>query len=392
MIKAASASTFEVDDISLACAEIKAQIDEQLSLMRFSAGIVLCDPEFIEAGIMPSLYQALNIPLAGGTTVSSATNREVGLTMLSVLVLTSDDVWFAVSSTSGLEGGSVEAIRSSLRDALASELEPPRLFIAFPPIIDAVAGDDYIGAIESVCGAIPVFGALPLDDTLTDFSRSASIHNGLALKNEMSYIILFGNAHPRFYRATVPGDANLTKARAVATRAEGNILYEINGVPAVKYLESVGLAANGDLKAGAMWVPLLLTLPGAADDVPFVRALIRIDRDGSAVFRGRIYEGAEFSFGSNLGADVLDSTRDTVGQLLNENGVQAAILFSCMIRQLVIGSDPLQELRQLKDDISSNFPFIASYAGGEIAPTSVNHQTNQAQNRFHNYSFIACLL
>jgi len=76
---------------------------------------------------------------------------------------------------------------------------------------------------------------------------------------------------------------------------------------------------------------------------------------------------------------------------MQEKDISAALVFSCIIRQLVIGSDLMRELSQVKEMLAPNIPFLASYAGGEIAPTSVDEHNN-AQNRFHNYSLISCLL
>ena len=395
MINAASACTAEIDDINIACRQIKAQIDEKLALMRNTVGIVQCNPEFVEAGIIEVLYRELNIPLVGGTTVASAVNNGIDDMMFSIIVLTSNDVEFVVSHTKGLENDCMEAVKNSLRE----ELEKPRKFsndplkmiLVFPPIIDAVAGDEYIEAIESVCGRIPVFGTLSVDDSLEKFDRSASVCNDNLYRYEMTYVMLFGNVHPRFFVTTVPKLSSLSESSATITRSSGNVAYEINNMCAINYFEKIGLASSGKLKSGEVFIPLLMTLPDGEENVPHIRALIRADPDGSVVFRGKVIEGARFLFGSNTSADVLSSTFDTLVKINSEINANAVLLFSCIIRQLVIGSDSMRELAHVKDLLADNVPFLASYAGGEIAPTGIDSGGN-AQNRFHNYSFIACLL
>ena len=397
MIKAVSICTQQIDDITLACRELKTQLNEKLTLMKSSVGIIQCSPEFIDAGIMKNLYSELGIPLAGGTTVASATNDAAGSLMFSVLVLTSDDAEFVVSHTSGFEKDCNDSVSRSFTEALARPRqfpqEPLKLVLVFPPIIEAMAGDSYIEAVENICGKVPVFGTLTVDDSPDFFGEnSASLCNGNSFEREMSYVLIFGNVTPRFSVTTVPEQIDFIRSGAVITKAHNNIAYEINDMRAIDYFESVGLAADGKIKAGAVMIPLLIKEPDAADNIPFVRALIHtLPEDGSAVFRGKVIEGANFTVGSHLSTDVLASTSNTVTGITLQKNINAALIFSCIVRQLVVGTDSMRELATVKELLASEIPFMASYAGGEIAPTSVD-SGNNAQNRFHNYSFIVCLL
>ena len=396
MIKAVSIYTQEIDDMDLACSQLKTQMGEKITLLKSTVGIVQCNPEFIESGILDTLYRELNIPLAGGTTVASATNDAVGSLMLSILVLTSDDVEFVVSYTHGFEDDCMGSVKKSFDETLAKPRRlgeaPLKMVLVFPPIIDAIAGDTYIDAIENVCGKTPVFGTLSVDDSLHLFERSASVYNDVILKREMAYVLVFGNVNPRFAVATVPRLSNLDESNAVITKASGNIAYEINNKPSIDYFEKVGFASEGKFKDGSVLIPLLVTPPDGQDQVPFVRALINnTNPDGSIMVRGNIPEGASINFGSTSRDDVLSSTLNTVTGIKHEKDGSAALLFTCIVRQLVIGADSLRELNQMKDTLGPDIPFIASYAGGEISPTSVNDE-KRAQNRFHNYSFIVCLL
>ena len=395
MIKAASLQTFEIDDIPLACRELKEQLNERLTLLNNSVGLVQCDPEFIETGFLEFLYNELGIPLVGGTTVAAATNNAIGNLTFSMLVLTSDDVEFVVSHTVGFADNVTEAIERSLKTTLGDSPKPLKLALVFPPVFENLSGDHYIEAFENVCGMIPVFGTNPVDDNFPNFDRSLAIFNDKALALEMSYVLLFGNVTPRFFVAAVPAQVNIVESGAVITRAVDNIVYELNHIPAVKYLEDLGLAANGALKSEAGFFPLLVTANTTDNHTvsarPFVRALVGIEADGSAVCRGKMPEGARITFASYNSADVMSATTETITQATNEKDISAALIYSCMVRQHVIGIDSMKELKQIKSILSANIPFMASYAGGEISPTSVD-DNNIAQNRFHNYSLIMCLL
>lgn len=390
MIKAASVYTFEIDDPDMALAEIRQQLDAQLVLKSNTVGILQCDPDFIASGVVRHLCRSLGFPIVGSTSAGQATNAAVGDLILTMLVLTGDDVSFVPACTDGIASDLYGAVARSYEET-ASKREPPKLILAFPPIIEAYAGDWYIEAFERLCGKVPVFGSLAVDDAITVYDRTRSIYNGEDMAEEMAYLLVYGEVAPRFFIATVPGESALPEA-GVITRAEANIVHEINSMRAIDYFERMSLAENGVLRPGIDFVPFLMTVENedGSRQRAFVRALIRFDENGSAICRGAMYEKAGFTIGSNSGADVIAATLDTVQRANEQPGIQAALLFSCIVRRTTLGADSQQELAQVRQNIRPDIPFMMSYSGGEIAPTAQDAQG--AVNRFHNYSFIVCLL
>ena len=395
MIKSASLFTSEIDDIGLAIRELKEQLDKKLTLLKNSVGIIQCDCEFIEDGIAKPLYEALGIPIIGGTTTSSATNEGVEKFAVSILVLTSDDVNFVTSCTSDLREDCTGEIKRSLTETInnvsGSQEHPLKLVLVFPPIIEEIPGDEYIDAVESVCGSAPIFGTLYVDDSLADYDRSVSYFNGETSRTNMPYVLVYGDVTPQFSVSVMPKEAGLLDVNAIITKASENIVYEINHKPAVKYFEDVGIAKDGTLKLGATFVPTLLTLQGQNEKDVFVRALIQIQPDGSVLFRGKMYEGAKIVIGSNAGTEVTEKSQEAAERIANFEDVSAALIFSCIARQLVIAPNMLAELECIKNNLPERIQFVASYSGGELSPTSVGDDSN-ARNRFHNYSLITCLL
>ena len=393
MIRAASLQTMEIDDVTLACHELKEQMNQKLTLLKNSVGLIQCAPEFIEAGIVEPLYRELGVPLAGGTTVATATdNNATGSLSFSMLVLTSDEVEFTTAHTTGLAADYRASIARALGTARNRSAQQLALALAFLPVFTNLSGDYYLDAIEAVCGKIPVFGTNLVDDNFPDFSQCLAICNDQVLSGEMSCALLFGAVNPRFFIAAVPPKSNLEGSDALITRADDNVVYEINQMTALKHFESLGLAAKGELKSGDdLLLPLLITPDNAVNERPFVRGLLSICADGSALCSGLMPVGAQITFGSNNGNDVVSSTTAVITQAMQEKEINAALIFSCITRQLVIGIDSAKELKQIKQVFSPGVPFLAAYSGGEFAPTSVSGE-NLAQNRYHNYSLILCLL
>lgn len=391
MIQAATAYTFEIDEPKMALAEIRRQLDAQFTQKKHTAGILQCDPEYIESGVAAYLCENLDFPIVGGTSAGQAMHGAAGDLMLTLLVMTSDDVEFVAAHTEGLADDLYGATERSLQKAARPSDMPLRLIIALPPIIEAYAGDWYVEAFERQCGPVPVFGSLAVDDAITVYDRCATLCNGAVFQREMVYLLVYGDISPRFHIATVPDESTLSET-GIITRAAGNIVHEINGVCAIDFFERNGLAQDGVLRQGVDFIPFLMTVKNAdgAEQRPFVRALIRFDENGSAVCRGTMYEGAVFSIGSNSGADVLAATLETVEQINGQQDVHAALLFSCIVRRMTFGANSRLELSRVQQAIRPDIPFMMAYSGGEIAPTAM--ESGEATNRFHNYSFIVCLL
>ena len=394
MIKAASIYTTIIDDIPSACQELKNQLDEKLTLLKNSVGIVQCDPEFLENGIMEPLHNILGIPLVGGTTVSIAANDVIDDLIFSVLVLTSNDVEFAASRTTNLMDDYKYAICSSIETALGSSEKPLKMALVFPTVTDNddMPGDCYVEAVESVCGKLPVFGTLSVNDAIGVFERSMSVFNGDIFKSEMSYVLIFGDISPRFFVASVPPGINLSDNYAVITRSDGHIVQEINHMPAAEYFESIDFAKNGKFNNGVTLIPILVDNCKEGESAhTFVRAMVDFNEDGFVAFRGKVPEGARVTFGAMpSSADILTATGEMMEKIAKEKDVNAALFFSCIVRQLTIGSDPLKELALIKGSLNPDISFVASYSGGEIAP--IGHDSNKNTiNSFHNYSLIICL-
>jgi len=391
MIKSATMYTYEIDNPEQAFNEIERQLKSKITLMKNSVGIMLCDPDFIDSGVVADLCKRFSFPVAGVTTSSQAVNDQAGDLMLTLMVLTSDDVEFAVGMTDPLDNGDMSvSIGDAIEQAKTTSVLPLAMAMVFPPLLDDYPGDAYVEAFEKYCCKIPVFGTIAIDDSIT-FERSMSIFNGRSDHASLSFILMFGNVNPRFALATV-SKKKLLPYTGEITRSEGAKVTEINDLPVREYFESIGLARNGVLHEGVQFIPFMMDITKAEDydGVPVVRALYKFDEDGAALCRGNMYEKSVFTLGSCSMEDVLETTLERVGSINEMDNVQAVIMFSCIVRRMAFGVNPLVEAEGIRGLLKPETPFIMGYSGGEICPTSVREHI--ASNRFHNYSFIACVL
>ncbi len=133
---------------------------------------------------------------------------------------------------------------------------------------------------------IAVTGGLAGDQD--SFSETVLVHNNAGVKNLVLGIGFYGD-HLKVGYGSMGGWDSFGVDREV-TLSKGNILYELDGQPALElYKRYLGdHAAN--LPASALLFPLSLRLPDS--DIAIVRTVLSINEsDGSMVFAGDIPQG-----------------------------------------------------------------------------------------------------
>jgi len=391
MIKCAGVYTYEIDDPETAFEGLKGQIEKKITLLKHTVGIVMCHPEFIGSGALRYISENMPFELVGVTSSSQAVNDEAGELILTIFIMTSDDVRFKTGVTGCLCGDIDGPLAASYGCASEGEQGAPGLAIIFPPLILNYAGDAYVNAWSRIIPGTPVFGALPSDDTLT-FENSETVYDGSHYKTAMSFILCYGNVQPRFLVGTLPED-NILPYKSEITRSDGPFVHEINNANAYKYFENIGFASHGAFVEYFLFVPFALEQKkrGDYDGIPVIRGYASFTEDGTAIFRGDMDEGSTLTMLKCTPEDVLSTTRQKVGQIDCLSGVSGALMFPCIVRRMMtLRIDPLAELNIVKDLIDADIPFMMGYVGGEICPTSVREGV--PANRFHNYSLVILIL
>jgi hypothetical protein len=391
MIKSISLFTYELDNPAIAVEELSAGL-KGFELLKNTIGILMCDPDYVNAGIYGAVAKALPFPVAGATTMTQAVNGEAGSLMLTLMVLSSDDVYFEAGMTGVIASGGdiVEPARAAYKAAAAKLPEKPKLIIAFPPLFAETAGDAYIDAFESLCPGVPVFGTLAVDDSIT-FQNCSALYGGEHSLEKMSFILVAGNVSPRFLIATISDDNKLPYTGEI-TKSVGNVVQEVNDVRTSEYFESIGYAKDGKLDEGIQFIPYLLDFKKRADydGIPVIRAMVYFDENGYGICRGNMYQNSVFTLTNPTSDDVLKTSVELMQKLESVKNCQALLIFSCVVRRMSFGVKPLTEAEMISDKLSGGAPFMLAYAGGEICPTSYNE--SGVTNRFHNYSIIALVL
>jgi len=384
MLKCASVYTHEIDVPEIALADIKAQLNQKITLLEHSVGIVMCHPEYIATGVLKHVCENLPFDLAGITTASQAVNDEVGELILTIFVMTSDDVCFKAGVTDSIDGEIDAITKAAYEKAAAHESGLPKLAILFPPFPDERhSGDSYVKAWKKIIPSTPFFGTHAIDDTVS-FKESETIYNGMNKKDAISFVLCYGNINPRFFIATLPENSTVS-IRAKVTKSHGNFVYEVNNMNAQKFFIDADMHENMLIP-----IPFMIDLlkRDDYDGVPVIRGYSSFTEDGTAVFFGDIDEGSTFSLLECTSDNVLSTSLREIKRINTLSNVNGALLFPCAVRRMpLLGANkPLSELQIAKNTINPDIPFMMGYAGGEICPTSIKNGV--PTNRFHNYSLI----
>jgi len=382
MIRSYSAFTSEIDDVDVAITEILAQLEPEKNCLKYTVAIVTCYYEFATSGITAELYRKLGFPIIGTTTTALATNHGSGQLDFSILMITSDDVPFTAACSSSLMNELEVPLTQMYQDAIKGHNETPKLIISAVPFMINYAGDNYVSVLDKISGGVPNFGTLAIDNDLS-YTNSYVIFNDKCERDIYAIIVASGNIHPKFTYASFSRKYILEQT-ATITKSDGNLLKEVNGLPIIKYLETLGLATGSGINDVLHLIPLILDYAG--EGIPVSRVLVSWTEDGWGVCGGLMPEGTKFSIGTWAKEDVIGTTTRTIENILSGESVSALILYSCLARSSALDADFLLEADKANETIADRVPYIFAYSGGEICPVrDALHASS-----FHNNTVIAC--
>ncbi|GHU04509.1 hypothetical protein FACS1894158_04960 [Betaproteobacteria bacterium] len=386
MIKMLTAYTTELDDVDAAVSEILGQLDLEHNLLCNSVGIMSFYSEFLETGVVKALSDALPFDVIGGTTSNVAVPGAIGDIMLALTVLTSDDARFAAGASAPLHDDAREPVTELYsRINLSSSGKPALLLVYAPVVSNNINGDDLIEALDAVSGGVPVFGTLAFTH-LSDFSGIYTCFNGEQYADCMSVIAIYGDVKPEFLRTPTP-EVQMIPHKTTITRAVRNEILEMNGQPAIDYLQSIGIIGHGSA-AGIVSIPFVVTL---RDGSRVVRSPYKILDNGHLLFNGAVPEGSHVGF-SNFEMDfvIASAGKILMAAIKKARPNNAMLLFSCVARKWALGAQFHAEMEKIDGCLNGTRKYQLAYSGGEICPA--RNDKGELVNRFHNYTLIGCLL
>ncbi len=292
----------------------------------------------------------------------------------------------ALSDTAGtalaveFNGSRVELARLALEGKSSFEAgqciagQLPRLDLAGVLLLSDglhVNGSELVAGVQSVLGTdVPLGGGLAGDGAA--FTKTLVGADAIPTDNSIAALGFYG-AKLNIRLGMAHGWDFFGPSRRV-TRAEGAVLYEMDGKPALDlYTRYLGDEA-ADLPASGLLYPLLLTNPADPQD-EVVRTVLSVDHDRRTMtFAGDIPQGwhARLMRGDfdNLVRGAAAAAEQT-GGLIDAQSEGFAVLISCVGRRLLMKQRTADEVEATAASLSDRVRQIGFYSYGEIVGNGV---------------------
>ncbi|MDR1622455.1 MAG: FIST C-terminal domain-containing protein [Synergistaceae bacterium] len=380
MIKTLIAHTAEMDDPESAVAEILGQLELEKCLLKNSVGIMACYLDFMKNEVVRAICERLPFDVVGVNTLGSAVSEAGGQLLLTLAVLTSDDVFFSAGVSEPLSRNYEEPLADLYNKASSKLPDKPALMLTFAPLTHEPSQDHFLRCLEAVSsGKVPIFGLVAADYS-TSHENPLVLFNGETYGKSFAMLLISGNINPRFTFSGI-SEKRVMQRKGVITSAEDNILKEINDVPAMQYMESLGFVKDGKFK-GALTIPLVVDYNNGTP--PFLRAILNPTPEGYLLLAGAVPENGI------LGVGVIDPDYilETAAELTREvRDYDFLLIGSCIARTFVLEWDNLTEMDRIRSRLAAA-PFLFIYSYGEFCPVETGD--GRLVNRFHNLTLVSC--
>ena len=247
-------------------------------------------------------------------------------------------------------------------------------------------------------GNLPSDRFLPLwgggaNNNITIYEPTYQYCNEEVVSDGVAYALLSGKAHTSWAMShtVVPIGGERT-----VTRSQGNVIYEIDGKPAVEvlkeYLPEQALVEDRDWMRYAISLALIFKAPSYMKDEEYVVGSVPAVRmaDESITVQTEVKEGTSIWFSSR------DKEKTTTGfdrmasQIKEQLGGEKPKLvfqFECATRGKMMFRDQekLQILKRFRQSLGPDAPWAGFYTAGEIGPV-------EEHNLRHMYTSVVLAL
>ncbi len=174
------------------------------------------------------------------------------------------------------------------------------------------------------------------------------------------------------------------------TRSDNNILYELDGKPALDIYKTYLGDYASQLPVSGLLFPL--EMMNSYDETSgLLRALYSIDEsEGSLVLGGKIMQDAYLRLSHASANDLISDAEDAAALFKTQLGDEVipgfAFIVSCVARKVVMGDQVEEEVEAFSSAFANQLPLCGFYSNGEFAPLSPNTPC-----KLHNQTMIVTL-
>jgi hypothetical protein len=351
------------------------------------AGLSKPDFVFMFASIgydQPSLVRAVReitggAPLAGCSAEGTINADDADESNFSVVVtaISSDELQWTNGIVPGVEDEPRAVGKQVAQDLLPNLSADAIGLFVFPDGLTDYLEPFFAGLEENLPSDrfLPLWGGgagnnVSVDEPTYQYCDDEVISGGL------SYALLSGKAQAGW--AISHGLVPIGSARTV-TRSQGNVIYEIDGKPAIEvlkeYLPEGALAEDRDWMRYAVSLALTTKAPNYMKDEEYVVRGVPAVRmgDGSITVQTEVPEGMSVWFSSRDKEKItsrFDRMARQITQQLGDDKPELVFQFECFTRgkSLFREQEKVQLLKRLRQSVGPEVPWAGFYTIGEIGP------------------------
>lgn len=228
-----------------------------------------------------------------------------------------------------------------------------------------VNGADLVAGLKSELPDVSITGGLAADGA--DFEQTFVINGNEIVDKTIIGLGFYGDELNVGFSSK--GGWDSFGIERLVTKSEKNVLYELDGQPALELYKSFLGEEAQNLPSSGLLFPLSMRVD--ENSQPVVRTILAIsEEDQSLTFAGNIPEGSYVRL-MKANIDRLIAGAESSAKHANcniENSSQLAILISCVGRRLVLKQLVEEEVEIVRDVIGEKPKITGFYSYGEIAP------------------------
>lgn len=234
-----------------------------------------------------------------------------------------------------------------------------------------VNGSELVRGLNAINKNIVITGGLAGDGS--KFQQTWTIYNGEIKTNLAIGVGLYGDKIKIAHGSR--GGWDIFGPERKITKSKNNILYELDGRPALElYKEYLGDRASG-LPATGLLFPLAIR-KDSSDDKPLVRTILGInEQDQSLVFAGDVPMGhlaqlmhANFDRLITGATEAGESALETIMRQDLADTPILAVAISCVGRRLLLGERTEEEVESMLQVLPKETKLVGFYSYGELSP------------------------
>ena len=351
------------------------------------AGVSKPDFVFMFASIgydQPSLVRAVReitggAPLAGCSAEGTINGDDADESNFSVVVtaISSEELQWTNGIVPGLEDDPRAVGKQVAQDLLPNlSADAIGLFVFPDGLTDHL--EPFFGGLEENLPSdrfLPLWGGgagnnVSVEEPTYQYCDDEVMSGGVA------YALLSGKAQAGW--AISHGLVPIGSARTV-TRSQGNVIYEIDGKPAIEvlkeYLPEGALAEDRDWMRYAVSLALTTKAPDYMKDEEYVVRGVPAVRmaDGSITVQTEVPEGTSVWFSSRDKEKItsrFDRMARQITEQLGDDKPKLVFQFECFTRgkSLFREQEKVQLLKRLRQSVGPDVPWAGFYTIGEIGP------------------------